>query len=324
MLRPSTPAPPSDYQVEIKSSTGCRTLRFRQGETCVIAGPNGAGKSAIMAELFAALLGSRPALSPESASLDLLRAGLGVLLQSKAPIIEPTESIEANLACAASIATSGRTAQQRVERALNELNLLDWRKRPFDGLPRSIQQKTSLSLILVAEPAFLILDEPTEFLDLQTESSVHVWLRQLVRENGANVVIATRNASVARALCQHAILMRAGEIILDQAIEDLPGMIQGDFYQFRLQAELDSGRSLWFGGLALIADQNETLLLTVMEDQAALHGLLGRIRDLSIPILSVEKVTPSLDILFTHLMHAPVEELGLKVGSSGAKETFLD
>lgn len=62
-------------------------------------------------------------------------------------------------------------------------------------------------------------------------------------------------------------------------------------YHIRLQGHLDSGWGDWFGGVTVTCnDDGTTLLICEVIDQAALHGLLRQIRDLSLPLLSVNRV----------------------------------
>jgi len=59
-------------------------------------------------------------------------------------------------------------------------------------------------------------------------------------------------------------------------------------YQIRLQGHLDSQWTDWFEGLTISLEANgETLLTGPVVDQAALHGLLRKVRDLGMPLLSV-------------------------------------
>lgn len=59
-------------------------------------------------------------------------------------------------------------------------------------------------------------------------------------------------------------------------------------YQIRLQGHLDARWSNWFGGMTItLEDTGETLLAGPVADQAALHGLLRKVRDLGLPLLSV-------------------------------------
>jgi hypothetical protein len=62
-------------------------------------------------------------------------------------------------------------------------------------------------------------------------------------------------------------------------------------YQIQVRGILDEKWSDWFDGFTIIPQgDDETLLTGPVADQAALHGLLGKIRDLGLPLLSVERV----------------------------------
>jgi hypothetical protein len=61
-----------------------------------------------------------------------------------------------------------------------------------------------------------------------------------------------------------------------------------EYYEIRIKGHLDQGWSDWFAGLKLThLEGNETLLSGSLPDQAALHGLLERIRDLNLTLVSV-------------------------------------
>jgi hypothetical protein len=64
-------------------------------------------------------------------------------------------------------------------------------------------------------------------------------------------------------------------------------------YQIRLRGHLSSQWTEWFGGLTItLEDNGDTLLTGPVVDQAALHGLLRKVRDLGIPLLSVICLEP--------------------------------
>ena len=72
---------------------------------------------------------------------------------------------------------------------------------------------------------------------------------------------------------------------------DEPGL-----YEIRIKGLLDDRWAAWFGGLTLTREDNgETLLTGPVVDQAALHGLLRKVRDLGMPLLSVTRVRPGQD-----------------------------
>jgi len=65
------------------------------------------------------------------------------------------------------------------------------------------------------------------------------------------------------------------------------------WYEIRLQGRLDPRWAAWFDGLALAAGADGTTIIRgPVVDQAALHGLLQRLRDLGLPLISVAQVEP--------------------------------
>jgi len=67
---------------------------------------------------------------------------------------------------------------------------------------------------------------------------------------------------------------------------------EGGWYEIRLQGHLPSRWAAWFDGLALTWDTDGITLITgSVVDQAALHGLLQKVRDTGLPLVSVEQIT---------------------------------
>jgi hypothetical protein len=64
-------------------------------------------------------------------------------------------------------------------------------------------------------------------------------------------------------------------------------------YEIRVRGVLDRHWSGWFEGLQVSSDvPGQTLIAGPVVDQAALHGLLAKVRDLGLPLLSVQRVSP--------------------------------
>ncbi len=62
-------------------------------------------------------------------------------------------------------------------------------------------------------------------------------------------------------------------------------------YQIKVQGHLDGGWAAWFDGLTIVnLEKGESLLSGYLPDQAALHGVLVKVRDLGLPLLAVQRL----------------------------------
>jgi hypothetical protein len=68
-------------------------------------------------------------------------------------------------------------------------------------------------------------------------------------------------------------------------------MVTPEFYEICVKGRLGPEWSAWFDGLSIDSHpSDETVLSGAVRDQAALHGILAKIRDLGLPLLSVHRV----------------------------------
>lgn len=76
-------------------------------------------------------------------------------------------------------------------------------------------------------------------------------------------------------------------------MDNTPQQSEPEQYTIRIKGHLAPGWSEWFAGMAITQTKSgETLLSGPVADQAALHGLLARIRDLNLTLVSVTLVEP--------------------------------
>ena len=62
-------------------------------------------------------------------------------------------------------------------------------------------------------------------------------------------------------------------------------------YEIRVKGHLDEKWAAWFEGMTItLQDNGDTLLTGPLVDQAALHGLLKKVRDLGVPLISINQI----------------------------------
>ena len=63
-------------------------------------------------------------------------------------------------------------------------------------------------------------------------------------------------------------------------------------YEIRVQGVLDGRWTAWFEGMQLVSDGSQTIISGPLADQAALHGVLNKVRDLGLVLNSVRRLDP--------------------------------
>lgn len=73
----------------------------------------------------------------------------------------------------------------------------------------------------------------------------------------------------------------------------IPTADEAGRYEIRIEGRLDRRWAAWFDGLVLIPQTDGTTILSgLVVDQSALHGLLAKVRDTGLPLISVTSVAP--------------------------------
>ena len=71
------------------------------------------------------------------------------------------------------------------------------------------------------------------------------------------------------------------------------GNLEAEPYEIRVQGHLGARWAAWFDGLSLTNERDGTTVISgPVQDQSALHGLLQKVRDVGLPLVSVTQVDP--------------------------------
>lgn len=107
------------------------------------------------------------------------------------------QTVAENIAMAMEVTyTPKETITQRITELLVSLELMDKRNKPIAELSRGEQQRVALARAAANAPALLLADEPTGNLDATTTELVLNLFRQINREKGTTIIIATHDAAL--------------------------------------------------------------------------------------------------------------------------------
>ncbi len=188
------------------------SFTIRTGEFWCLIGPNGCGKST----LLRGLLGLLP---PQAGALDVAprlrdHAGIGYVPQrSELNGALPTtvrELVELGLV-GSHVPRSERA--EAVRGALAEVGLAELATRSFWSLSGGQRQRALLARALVRRPALLMLDEPTEGLDVATQQALLATLDALHRSARLTLVVVTHRHEIARERADHVALFANGRVV---------------------------------------------------------------------------------------------------------------
>jgi iron complex transport system ATP-binding protein len=110
---------------------------------------------------------------------------------------------------------------QVVREVAATLELADLLDRPIDHLSGGQRQRVFLGRCLAQEPAALLLDEPTTFLDLRHQVDLLQLLRRLAREQSVAVFMASHDLNLTAALADRAVLLDQGAVAAEGVPADV-------------------------------------------------------------------------------------------------------
>jgi ABC-type sugar transport system ATPase subunit len=218
----ATPPTAGEPLVEADPS-GAHPIRLRAGETIGVAGLLGSGTDILMRRLFGVVRNASPILvGSQSRRLrgpaDAIAAGIGFVPGERALGLVLNQSVRDNILLASlDRLTRGALIDGAGGRIVAELmDLLDIRPRrpelPVSALSGGNQQKVILAKWLARRVHVLLLEEPTQGIDVGAKAQIHGLIRDFVRRGGGALIASTDLAELGR-LCDAVLAVRHGSIV---------------------------------------------------------------------------------------------------------------
>ncbi len=199
------------------------SFRAPDGQITGLLGPNGAGKTTTLRMLYTLLkpdAGSMriDGIDPEAEPLQVKRA-LGVVPDSR--------GLYDRLSARENIAYYGRlqgldkaTIARRIDYLAGVMDMHEFIDRRTTGFSQGQRVKVAIARALIHDPRTVLLDEPTNGLDVMTTRALRGFLRQLKTE-GRCVVLSTHIMQEVAALCDRIVIIARGRVAAEGTAAEL-------------------------------------------------------------------------------------------------------
>ncbi|MBD9470739.1 ATP-binding cassette domain-containing protein [Pseudoxanthomonas sp. PXM01] len=219
----------NDLHKSFKTKTGTVTavdgvsFTAHDGQITGLLGPNGAGKTTTMRMLYTLMTPDRGEIKVDGIDTTqdpvAVRRALGVLPDARG--VYKRLTARENIAYFGEL--HGLSSKQIAERtkALSEaLDMGDILDRQTEGFSQGQRTKTAIARALVHDPRNVILDEPTNGLDVMTTRAMRGFLRQL-REEGRCVIFSSHIMQEVAALCDRIVIIAKGTVVAAGTADEL-------------------------------------------------------------------------------------------------------
>ena len=195
----------------------------RDGEITGLLGPNGAGKTTTLRMLYTLMCPDQGTVRVDGhdafAEAETVRRRLGVLPDAR--------GVYKRLTARENIAYFGRLhglpeaeIARRSQRLIESLGMQDVADRQTEGFSQGQRTKTAIARALVHDPRNVILDEPTNGLDVMTTRAMRGFLHEL-RAEGRCVIFSSHIMQEVAALCDRIVVIAKGRVMANGTPDEL-------------------------------------------------------------------------------------------------------
>jgi len=193
------------------------------GKITGLLGPNGAGKSTTLRVLYTVLKPDQGSASIDGADVVtnglIARQGIGALPHGAG--LYPHLTARENIAYYANLCGLEKTTQEeRVEGIIELLEIRDFADRRSKGFSHGQRTKVSLARALVHNPQNVILDEPSNGLDVMATRSLRDLILKL-KDAGRCILFSSHVMQEVAALCDDIVIIANGKVAIDDSADGI-------------------------------------------------------------------------------------------------------
>lgn len=202
-------------------------LEIAKGKKVALLGANGSGKSTFFLclnginkpEKGGLYLHGKPYSYKKQGLLDI-RTKIGIVFQDPDNQLFSASVYQEISFGALNMGLSQEEAGERVEQAIADLEITEFREKPTHFLSGGQKKQVSIADILVMNPEVIVLDEPAAALDPKHTAIVNQLVDKLA-ERGITIIIATHDVDYAYGWADEVVLFHKGRVLLNGKPEDV-------------------------------------------------------------------------------------------------------
>ncbi len=211
------------------------SLTVPAGSVFGLLGPNRAGKTTLVKILLSICHATRGSVKRlgRPGTIRSTLAEVGYLHESQAfpRYLTATGLLEYYGALSG---VSAADLRKRIPRLLERVGLADRTCEPISGFSKGMVQRLALAQALVNEPELLVLDEPTEGMDLVARHLLHDIIRRR-QEQGRTAILVSHSLSDVEQLCDRVAVLRSGELAFTGTLAELAGDVSAGHLEEALE-----------------------------------------------------------------------------------------
>ena len=195
----------------------------RDGEITGLLGPNGAGKTTTLRCLYTLMQADHGSVTVDGIDA----AGDPIAVRRRLGVLPDARGLYKRLTARENIAYFGRlhglddaTIRARSDAAMAALDMGDIAERRTEGFSQGQRVKTAIARALIHAPNNVILDEPTNGLDVMATRAMRQFLRRLKSE-GRCVLFSSHIMQEVAALCDRIVVIAKGRVVADESPDAL-------------------------------------------------------------------------------------------------------
>lgn len=205
-----------------KNGRGVKNISFsiEKGDVVGLLGPNGSGKTTIMKTIMGLVHSNEGNVwifgTDVEADTEIALQRVGGLIER--PAIYENLTARQNLEMAARFYPNVNS--ERINQVMDMVRIRQYEKEKCGRFSLGMKQRLGLALAILSEPDLVVLDEPTNGLDIEGTVEIREIITRLAKEKGTSFLIASHLAPEIEKTCTKVAVIHEGEMLSFEAMEE--------------------------------------------------------------------------------------------------------